>query len=361
VFGKCFCSRAPARGNVHPNVPFKTRSKPRPAVGWSLLACLGFSVAVVAAPVKPVPVPVPGLAFHTPVQLETIDAATYAEWCDGTETTIKGEDKDRAPQWVLWTGTTATGNSGIIFGNSRNAGPRHLRLGFQTAVPVGSVLVNGGGRLSVLRPAAAYPGNLNDETQWIPAQRLHVGQPVDTEVKSGEYALWVLPPGTTTRALRFTHVAVATDTKYEGALGAALVMADRFNNAALQATAAASAENQHASRINNGANDAWKTWENRGYDQPVSDGVPVVSPEHPEWVLLAWAAPVKLNGLIALWAGFAAAEAQTYTGPADRHPRDARSGDWETLANFHDVKNGYPAALWPNHLDFGRTITTGSG
>ncbi len=35
---------------------------------------------------------------------------------------------------------------------------RHLRIGFREAIPVGSVVVRGGGMLSVLKPDAAYPG-----------------------------------------------------------------------------------------------------------------------------------------------------------------------------------------------------------
>ena len=36
---------------------------------------------------------------------------------------------------------------------------------------IGSVLVSGGGSLSVLRPDAAYPGDLANDSQWVRAEQ----------------------------------------------------------------------------------------------------------------------------------------------------------------------------------------------
>jgi hypothetical protein len=71
-------------------------------------------------------------------------------------------------------------------------------------MPMGSVLVRGGGTLSVLKADATYPGNLADDAQWQPAERLVDGALSHAEVKEEGYAIWTLPPGTKTRALRFT-------------------------------------------------------------------------------------------------------------------------------------------------------------
>ena len=64
----------------------------------------------------------------------------------------------------------------------------------------------------------------------------------------------------------------------------------------------------------------------------------------------------RLSG--ALWAGFGAADAQQYLGPANRHPREAREADWKTVATSDRIENFYPLALGINWIDFGRTIET---
>lgn len=56
------------------------------------------------------------------------------------------------------------------------------------------------------------------------------------EVGADGFALWVLPPGTMTRALRFTHTAQPTDKLYAGALGGVLVLAERVANLAPRAS-----------------------------------------------------------------------------------------------------------------------------
>ena len=240
------------------------------------------------------------------------------------------------------------------FGDSRQSGERHLRIGFKTAIPVGSVLVRGGGRLSVLRPDAVYPGRLADDTNWIPAQRLHGGQVGRDEVGHEDYALWILPPGTQTRALRFTHLAAPTDPNTNGWLGGAFLLAERLANLAPQGNVSASARNEAAGRINNSSNDGtWNTWDNG-----MEGAAHLVTPQDPEWVLLVWPQPVRLCGLNALWAGFGSAEVQVYRGPADRHPREAAAADWQTLRSFDTIENQYPRALGVNWMDFGREYTT---
>ena len=58
----------------------------------------------------------------------------------------------------------------------QDAGRRHLRIGFKEAIPVGSVMVKGGGQLSVLKANAAYPGDLARESAWQPAVRVKDGE-----------------------------------------------------------------------------------------------------------------------------------------------------------------------------------------
>ena len=53
------------------------------------------------------------------------------------------------------------------FGNSKNAGARHLRIGWKNALAVGTVLTRGNVSVSVLKPGANYPGNPGDKADWI--------------------------------------------------------------------------------------------------------------------------------------------------------------------------------------------------
>src|SRR5207244_999880 len=107
-----------------------------------------------------------------------------------------------------------------------------------------------------------------------------------------EVTIWTLPPGTKTRAMRFTHTPQAADSKYEGWLGGALVLAERVTNIAPQALAAASARDEEAAKIVNAKDDQWKPWDNGkdGAAQPVSS-------EHSEWLMLMWPRAVSLSGL----------------------------------------------------------------
>ena len=166
---------------------------------------------------------------QTPVTPELIDLSAYAEWVDGVERPLDSQRRELAPQWVLWTNhpNVKPGHSGMTFGDSKSPGARHLRIGFREAIPVGSVVVRGGGMLSVLKADAVYPGDLNDDAQWIPAQRLVNAEPtrdpiLETRVvrafRQG-VGLWTLPPGVKTRAIRFTHVAQPADERYAGRLG----------------------------------------------------------------------------------------------------------------------------------------------
>lgn len=287
----------------------------------------------------------------TPVKSENLDAVVFAEWEGGTEKVLGGS-RDRSLEWVVWSEKNAIGFNGLWFGDSKTPGTRHLRIGFKTPIRVGTVLTRGGGALSVLKADANYPGALNDESQWVPAQRLINGLPSRAEVENTEYGLWVLPPNTQTRALRFSHVAQAADNRYGGWLGAAFVMEDRVTNLAPQALAVAGSNNQKSNLLNNG------TYENEGWANDVVEGSSPVSSTRPQSVLLVWPSPVKVSGVLGLWAGFGAAEVQAYVGPTDRHPRDASETDWKSIRTFHGLKNGYPTTLWPNRLDFGQEVTT---
>lgn len=292
------------------------------------------------------------LAIETPLTRETLDDAAFEQWADGTTLPVAGP-RD-GPGWIAWTRTTQPGWSGVEYGASKQPGPRHLRLALREPLAVGTVLVRGGGRVSVLRPEAPYPGALADEGIWLPAERIGAGAVTAEETGHEDYALWVLPPGTVTRAVRFSHTAAPADRGYGGWLGGVCVLTERLANLGPRATVFASATGEKAGLLVNESNDGtWGAWDNG----PEGAAAPV-TPEHAEWIVLAWPEPVSLSGLACLWTGFGSAEAQVYVGPADRHPREAAEADWRTAAAAEGFSSQYPRALGPNWLDFGEVITT---
>ena len=119
---------------------------PRFLFALSSLLAIGF---VLPAVVHAAQLGDPGVAFNTPVAVANLDPAAFAEWVDGAEKPVVSLSKTGALQWVVFTSTTNAGSSGVTFGDSKTPGPRHLRIGFHAAVPVGSVMVKGGGRLSL--------------------------------------------------------------------------------------------------------------------------------------------------------------------------------------------------------------------
>ena len=295
--------------------------------------------------------PTIGSLFATPLTAEQLDAATFVEWVDGAERPITLK---KGPGHIVWTQSTSPEWDGVKFGESKTSGARHLRIRWSSPLAVGSVLVCAGGQLSVLKATASYPGRLDNETDWLPAQRLKDGQVSRDEVTKEEYAIWVLPPGTTTRALRFTHTSALIDKSYAGWLGGVFVLSERWNNLAPQAATFASGNNQKANKLNNSSNDhLWSAWDNAP-----ETNASLISAEHPVLLTLTWPQPVKLSGLNALWAGFSAAEVLAYTGTADKHPRDAGDADWQSLRSFDQIENQYSRALDVNWLDFGHEVTT---
>ncbi len=294
--------------------------------------------------------PAAGSPFATPLTAADLDAAAFVEWVDGREKPVVCK---QGPRHVVWTTTTTPEWNGVAFGESKTPGLRHVRIGWKAPVPAGAILVRAGGALSVLKSTAAYPGRLDEDADWLPAERLKAGARVRDEVGREDYAVWVLPPGTATRALRFTHTAAPIDKSYVGWLGGAYVLGERWANVAPLAEVAACGNQAQAGKLNNESQDGtWGAWDNTP-----ETNAPAISAGAPAWLLLTWPRPVTLRGLHALWAGFRAVEAQAFSGPADVHPRDATAADWQSLGSFAGVEHQYPRALGGNWLDFGREVS----
>jgi hypothetical protein len=283
------------------------------------------------------------------LDIALLDAASYAQNVAGAESPIAS-----GPQAVVWTQHGKLDFRGIKFGEGRETGTRHLRIGFVKLIEVGSVLVSGGGTLSVLKASAAYPGDLNDESQWQPAERLVQGVASHAEVSSGDYALWSLPAGTQTRALRFSHVPAPGDREMAGVLGGVWIVPERLGNIAPQALVQSrSREDASAKLVDESGNKTWQAWDNgeQGAALPIS-------PEHPEIVTLTWPTAVQLKGLCLLWAGFTAIEIDTFTGGDAINLNDAAESSWQCIAKESNIDPLYPLPLGAHWIVFEKTTQT---
>ena len=291
----------------------------------------------------------------TPVTDANLDPTTFTQWADGSETPVLDRNgTPRSPLTTIWTTTPHFQYPPLVYGDSKTPGVRYLRIGFRNQVSVGSVLVHGGGQLSVLKPGVQYPGNLNDENQWILAQRVNGGAVSSAEVDSGHDALWVLPSVTSTQALRFAHVARVTDPVYGGVFAGAYVLSTRQANLAPQAVATASSGASYVARINGETDNGGDAWDNI---RPTGDRPRTIAAD-PEWVMLTWPNPVTIVGLASIGRGFSAGDVQTYTGPNGAQPSAASGANWKSIKAFSGWKSLYPGILQADWIDFGGQVTT---
>jgi hypothetical protein len=292
----------------------------------------------------------------TPLTLENLDPDAFTQWVDGAEKPVLDEHgKMRPPESAVWTTTYHFIWPSLTYGDSKAPGVRYLRVGFRNPIAVGSVLARGGGKLSVLKPEAAYPGNPNDDSQWIPAERLKDGRVCADEAGADDDALWVLPSVVTTRALRFTHVAQPIDHVYGGIFNGAYVLSQRVANLAPQAVVTASSNGPHASRLNDEQDNGWGAWDNL---TAIEGQRPRALAEDPEWIMMTWPAPVRVDGLALLGVGFADADVQIYTGPANRHPGLATEDEWKSVKALAGLRNFYPGILPAQFFGLDRAVTT---
>ena len=110
--------------------------------------------------------------LETPIDLALLDRDAFCQWVDGREIAVPETEAKGGPRDVVWTRDGRVEWRGVRFGEAASPGVRHLRIGLLNPIAIGAVLVRGGGRLSVLKPDAEYPGNLGDDAQWLPAERI---------------------------------------------------------------------------------------------------------------------------------------------------------------------------------------------
>ncbi|MCL2103782.1 MAG: hypothetical protein FWH21_01790 [Kiritimatiellaeota bacterium] len=318
------------------------------------VAVIGASLAMLGGAVE---MKNPQFMAGTPVSAEVLDNATFAVWLEGAETPVTNANPKVNLETIVWsTSAQHISWAGLAFGWSKNPGPRHLRCGFTAPVAAETVLVSGGGVLSVLKPGAPYPGRLDNEGDWLPAQRLDLqGNVTGGPVAEKEFGVWTLPPGTRTRALRFTHTAHPSDSNPQGWIGGVLVLPERFINVAPYAQVITAANQQNASRLNDMRRWGWGAWSNL----PVSTNAAraVLSEGAPEPIVLVWPEAVTLDALVGITTAFSAVGIDAYAGPPGTHPRSATERDWRPVKSFSGIRLGYPVTLWPNYFVFDEPVT----
>ncbi len=288
--------------------------------------------------------------FTTPIASKMLDNSVTAEWADGKETSrtdfLDPYNKVHWPNQLTWfvvMPDSRLGFGGISFGNNDIPGKRYFRVGLLQPVNAGTVITRGKlSGLSVLKTTAVYPGDLNDDKQWIPAERR----------RNEEISTWVLPTQTSTRAFRFTYDSPANDRNRSGSLTGMYVMSDRFANISSSSLPLTSQNNGNAALLTDGAYNQWDAWSNGSNLKR-----PEISPEEPEWITLVWQKSVSLRGICAVWALFGKADIQTYIGPDDLHPKEAEENQWQTVITGSCYHN-YPSSCNLNWFDFGKDITT---
>ncbi|GEP42257.1 hypothetical protein [Brevifollis gellanilyticus] len=283
------------------------------------------------------------------IEAALLDKAAFAQWVGGSETPMAEE-----PKSVVWTEQGKPDWRGAKFGAGREGGARHLRIAFNQPVKVGSVLVSGGGTLSVLKAEATYPGDLADDSQWLPAERLVEGAPTRAEVLDGNYGLWVLPSGTQTRALRFSHQPAPGDREMTGVLNGMWLTDERMANVAPQALVQSRARDDVSAKVvDESSNRLWQSWDNgeNGAALPVSA-------EHPEIVTLTWPKVVTMRDVCLLWTGFQSCEIDAFTGADDASIREAPDASWKRVGKGERLEALYPMPLGPQWIPLDGAVTT---
>jgi hypothetical protein len=289
-----------------------------------------------------------------PIPFEALDKQAFSQWVSGRESPQALDGKPIDPSTVVWTVSSEPKLQGVKFGEGKEGGRRHLRIGLVEALPIGSVLVRGGGTLSVLKPGAEYPGDLADDSQWIAAARIVDGKVSADEVDLEGLVLWTLPPDTQTRALRFSHTPTPGDREQAGWLGGVWMNRERVANVAPQAQVQSAARDDVSKKLANESNDrTWRTWDNGEHGAALP-----ISPEHPAIVTLTWPRTVELSGVSLIWAGCSAAQVDTFTGSDQEIIAEAASDRWQRVAGQSDFETLWPLPLGPHWLAFEKPLTT---
>ena len=284
-------------------------------------------------------------AMETPVGADLVDAEKCVEWVAGEERPAPEAGRILVPK-----GGTSEVIYGLGFGRSPKAGPRHLRLAFREAVPVGAIYLNAGKvSVSALKETAEYPGDIANDDDWQPLSCLQgTERPARTSNARG-ISFWYGPKGLKTRALRITATISETDPvddsgNRSGGVGALYLLSEELFNIAPYAAADATDDARDAGKLLDGVTDSWDRWGTAS-----GSGASAI---------LSWMAPVTVRYL-GLGQPFATKmEILACTAKRTVHPRDAKASDWKVVATVDGLRTGYPYAMRTAWVDLGADVTT---
>jgi hypothetical protein len=204
---------------------------------------------------------------------------------------------------------------------------QHLRLAFTEPQAMGTLILPDAVEVGALKAEAAYPGDLNDDSQWI--------QFAATE---GPLRVLTAPAGqASTRALRFTFRNDGGK-PWRGALRGAHLLPRRFDSITGGATSTAS-----SGKV--GADGKWETVQ----ETPIT-------PENPATLIVAWPEQRTWRGLALLGALAKRIAVDAYTGPADVAPAAAPESSWKEVGEVTPAVRGSNYA--DDYFDAGRDVTS---
>ena len=200
---------------------------------------------------------------------------------------------------------------------------QYIRVAFARPVAIGTIMAVTTGELSYLHPAAAYPGGLDQDDDWVPLFDLE---------GEGQVRVVPLPPGVHTRALRISFRAPGPPEKpRRSRIHMLRFLSARYVNLARGATAYAdSSQSSNAKEKElygpHGLNDGKPGHQHRGQWQnqpgkPLADDNPVIA-------ALVWDTPQQIDGVAFVNTLAKRVAVDSYRGPDDVHPMTAGAEAW---------------------------------
>lgn len=205
---------------------------------------------------------------------------------------------------------------------------QHLRLAFKTAQPVGSFISRDILEVSALKSDTAFPGDLKNDEEWVPF----------TTQESGALRVYTAPPGTSTRALRFTF-RNGTGKAWQASLYGGLLMSHRFNDLLSAATLTA-----NVGKI--GETGAWS-----------ATTAEPITPTNPATLMITWPTEQQFRGIGLLNAFAKRIIIDRYTGPAEQDPATAPETMWSELGEITPIVR-WRANYRDDYFDAGNTVNT---
>jgi hypothetical protein len=290
--------------------------------------------------------------FETPVMWENVDLTNCKQLTDGVESGFE-------PAWTVLNPLVRKGegsSGGIQYGVSPKSGVRHMRYAFKESVEVGTVFsAHGGTKPSVLKPDAAYPGDLADDSQWISGVRILADGRGSKDVDEKEISFWAFPVGTKTRALRLSeNLDETSGASWQGGRRASIdgiyVFPERVEDIARMASFKATSDERELPKMVNRSMIGWDRW-NGFSDKPVS-------PENPQEIVATWPSPVAFQGVGFNMPGFTDVEIYVCTAPAKTAPNDAKPSQWKLVKKVSGLRCMYPQSFTAAWVDLGETVVT---